>query len=112
MSGMNDIWKIKRFAEQCERMGFKAGASSRHYNERFGDTVALLPSNGESFPIYSRDAELFVGTIEQALTWMHGIEWGQNYYKMIKATTDKQVARKEQDWRNQNLLDILKGKNE
>jgi hypothetical protein len=108
MAGMNQIRQIKDLEERCERLGFKITAPDHgYYHNQYGDVIALKPATPDSYPIYRNDAELFIGTIEETIRWLDGVEWGQTYYKMIKATTDKQVARKEQDWRNRRLVEIL-----
>jgi len=60
-------------------------------------------------PIYCRDAELFVGTLEGAEYWMRGVEWARDYDRMVvdKKLDDKR-KRKEQDERNRQLVLILK----
>jgi hypothetical protein len=60
-------------------------------------------------PIYTRDAELFVGTLEGAAYWMQGVEWARDYDRMvIDKNTDTKRERKEQDERNKQLVRILK----
>jgi len=108
MAGMNQIRQIKTLEERCERLGLRiASPSHGFYHKDYGDVIALFPATTDHYPIYNTDFELFIGTIEETMRWLEGVEWGQNYYKMIKATTDKQVARKEQDWRNRLLVDII-----
>jgi len=108
MAGMNQIRQVKKLEERCERLSFKITASAHgYYHTEYGDVIALVPASPDSYPIYKDNAELFIGTIEETMRWLEGVEWGQNYHKMIKATSDKQVARKEQDWRNTNLVYII-----
>ena len=69
---------------------------------------ALIPLDADALPVYSRDVELFVGNLDQIEIWLRGVEWARNYYRLINATTDKVIQRKEQDLRNKNLIKLLK----
>ena len=73
-----------------------------------GDTVALKPKDADSLPIYSRDAEVFVGSLTDLQYWLRGVEWAREYDRMIKISDDKKRARKEQDLRNRQLVKTLK----
>ena len=66
MAGYNTIIKIRRLEEECERIGFMMSHAD-HYHKDYGDVVAVRPKDQNSLPIYSRDAELFVGTFEEPL---------------------------------------------
>jgi hypothetical protein len=67
-----------------------------------------VPKDADALPIYSRDAELFVGTLEGLETWLHGVRWAREYDMMLKLSDEKKRARKEQDERNRILLKTLK----
>jgi hypothetical protein len=69
----------------------------------------LIPKDNDALPIYTRDAQLFSGTVEGAENWMQGVEWARNYDCMVIAKdTNKKRERKEQDERNRILLRTLK----
>lgn len=110
MSGYNTVIKIRDLDQKIDALGFRWG-HPRHGSVRggydFGDVVALFPKE-HSLPIYSRDAELFVGTIEQLEVWLRGLEWARDYDRMLLGhTLAKRRERKEQDYRNQQLLEHL-----
>ena len=74
-----------------------------------GDTVALKPKDADSLPIYSRDAEVFVGSLTDLQYWLRGVEWARDYDRMvIDKNINKKRERKEQDERNCILLRTLK----
>lgn len=85
---------------------------SRH-GSSFGDVVSVIPS-GDDLPVYSRDAEIFVGTLEDLERWIQGVEWARRYDLMLfgqKHNGNRQ--RREQDHRNLQLVKMLKtGKND
>jgi hypothetical protein len=107
MSGWNTIRLIRRLEQQADKLGMKFAAYK--YDNEFGANVALIPKDDNTLPIYTRDAQLFSGTVEGAENWMQGVEWARNYDSMVIAKdTDKKRERKEQDERNRILLRTLK----
>ena len=77
--------------------------------DRYGENVALVPKDSDALPIYSRDAEMFVGSLEGAAYWMQGVMWAREYDRMnTDRNLDKKRERKEQDERNKQMIKILK----
>lgn len=110
MAGYNTILKIRRLEEEFDRLGFKMCAPD-HYHSKYGDTVAVKPKDNDSLPIYSRDAELFVGTIEDLEIWLEGIQWARKYDAMLFGRThNTKRERKERDHRNIKLMCTLQDK--
>ena len=107
MSGWNQIQQVRKLEERADKLGLKF--SQYKHDDSFGANVALIPKDSEVLPIYSRDAELFVGTLESAASWMQGVMWARDYDSMVidKKLDDKR-KRKEQDERNRQLILILK----
>lgn len=107
MSGYNLIRKIKYLEEECDKLGFML-CHARHYMNDFGDVVALKPK-ADCLPVYSRDAELFVGTIEELERWIQGFHFARKYDSMLFGNKyDNQRDRKEKDYRNKLLLNMIK----
>lgn len=113
MAGYNTILKIRRLEKVLDDMGFmmcnsKYGA----YRGEYGidvDVVAIKPKDQDSLPIYARDAELFCGTIDALENWVHGVQWARDYDRMLFGKTHPaKRERKEQDYRNQKLLNLVK----
>ena len=108
MSGWNTIQRIKRIEEQVDALGFKF-SKSRHgdwENEERG--LSLVPKDLDALPIYSRDAELYVGSLEALENWLHGVRWAREYDMMLKLSDEKKRAKAEQKERNRQLLRTLK----
>ena len=108
MAGWNTIERIRRIEQQIDALGFKF-AKSKHndWSEDHG-ALSLVPTDADSLPIYNRDAELFVGSVERLEDWLAGMRWARDYDRMIKLSDDKKRARKEQDERNRQLARTLK----
>ena len=111
MSGYNLVVKIRRLEQELDQLGLMMCTASHYYRD-YGDVVAVRPKDEESLPIYSRDAEMFVGTLEALEYWIQGVEWARKYDSMLfgrRHTANRQ--RREQDYRNQQLLTALANEN-
>jgi hypothetical protein len=108
MAGWNTIERIRHIEQQIDALGFKF-AKSKHsdWTEDHG-ALSIVPKDADSLPIYNRDAELFVGSVERLEDWLSGVKWARDYDRMMKISDDKKRARKEQDERNRQLARTLK----
>ena len=108
MSGWNTIQRVRRIEQQIDELGFKF-AKSKHtdWSEDHG-ALSLVPKDADSLPIYNRDAELFVGSLERLEDWLAGVRWARDYDSMLRVSDDSKRARKEQDVRNKSLLTKIK----
>ena len=112
MSGYETVLKIRRLERECDELGFMF-CHSKHGNYHMADVLALKPKDQNSLPVYSRDAELFLGTIDQLEVWLRGIQWARQYDRFLFGVKhDKTRERKEQDERNRQLLTMIKGEEE
>jgi hypothetical protein len=116
MAGWNTIKHIRSIEEHADLLGMKL-APYRH-DDRYGENVALVPKDQDTLPIYTRDAILFAGSLEGADHFMQGVFWAREYDLFtIDKNLNTKRARKEQDLRNKQLMEIIKnsdkrGKNE
>jgi hypothetical protein len=107
MAGWNAIKQVRALEDRAHKLGMKF-APYRHddYN---ADNVALVPCYQDSLPIYTRDAILFAGSLEDADRFMQGIVWARDYDRMVvDKNIDAKRVRKEQDERNRQVLKTLK----
>ncbi len=113
MSGYHTILRIRRLEEEVDKLGFRVGNPKHgNYRQEFGDVVSLSPKD-DSYPIYSRDAELFVGTLEELEVWLRGFQKAYEYHRMlIGRNFEKTIERKEQDYRNNQLINRIKSAGE
>lgn len=108
MSGYNTVLTIRRLEEKLDKLGFMLCYSKYGYKNEW-DVVGIKPKDDDSLPIYSRDAELFAGTIEELERWVQGVEWARNYDKMLFGKKhDTNREKKEQAIRNEQLVAILR----
>lgn len=109
MSGYNTIKRIRQLEKDVSELGLKIDRSIIHgYDRDSGDMIGLYPKDNDSLPIYSRDAELFTGSLEQLEVWLRGVEWARMYDQMLGVSNDKKRKRKEQDELNRQLVKRLK----
>lgn len=107
MSGYQSILRIRRLEEEVKKLGFMMAYPKIRYGD-VEDMVALKPLDADAVPIYSRDAEVFCGTLEQLDVWLRGVEWARNYDYLLRVSDEKKRARKEQDVRNTMMMQRLK----
>jgi len=108
MSGWNTIQRIKRIEESIDQLGFKFSKSKHSdWSEDHG-ALSLVPKDHDALPIYNRDAELFVGSLERLEDWLAGVKWARDYDAMLRVSDDAKRSRKEQDVRNKSLLTQIK----
>lgn len=106
MSGYQSILLLRRLEEEVTKLGFMFSYPKNRFEE--GDLVALKPKDSDAVPIYSRDAEVFTGTLEQLQVWVRGVQWARDYDRMLKVSDEKKRGRKEQDERNRLMVQRLK----
>ena len=107
MTGWNTIVRIRRIEEEITRLGFKF-ANRRNSDWVDDNHVALVPIDADALPVYSRDAELFAGSLEGLEFWLRGVAWAREYDQILKLSDDKRRAVKEQDERERQLVKMIK----
>jgi len=107
MSGYTLICKIRQLEEECDKLGFQM-CHARHYYREFGDVVALKPK-ADCLPVYSRDAELFVGSLADLERWVQGFQFARKYDSMLfGAKHEEKRVKKEVEFRHGRLVRQLK----
>jgi len=105
MSGWYTVEKIKNIERSVDNLGLKFAKTLLFDNQ---NVIGLVPKDHEALPIYSRDAEVYHGSLESVEYWLQGVEWARDYDRMIKISTDEKRAAAEQRERNQQLMRTLK----
>jgi hypothetical protein len=108
MSGWNTIQRIRNIEEKIDKLGFKF-TKSKHtdWTDDHG-ALSLVPKDYDALPMYSRDAELFVGSIERLEDWLAGIKWARDYDMLLRISTDEKRTAAEQKERNRKLMRTIK----
>lgn len=109
MAGWNTIERIRRLEKRITKIGFKFNQSKHSTFTDDHGALSLVPIDAMALPIYSRDAELFVGSIEGLEHWLAGVEWAREYDSHLKLSNDVKRARKEDDVRARAMLKKLAG---
>lgn len=92
MAGFQAIVELRRLEETLDRLGFVLAAPRTGSWGTTGDLVAIKPKDADSLPIYTRDVEVFTGTLEQLQIWICGVAWARDYDSMLKLSDDKKRA--------------------
>jgi len=109
MAGYNAVIELRRLEQAVDELGFMLAAPRTGNWGSDNDRVSLKPKDEDSLPIYSRDAEVFTGTLEQLQVWIRGVQWAREYDRLaVDKNIDKKRKRKEQDERNRQLMATIK----
>jgi hypothetical protein len=108
MSGWNTIERIRRIEKQIDALGFKFSKSKHSDWSDDHGALSLVPKDPDALPIYSREAELYIGSVERLEDWLAGVRWAREYDMMLKLGDDKKRAAAEQKERNRQLMRVLK----
>jgi hypothetical protein len=108
MAGWNTIERIRNVEKRIDELGFKF-AKSKHsdWSDDHG-ALSLKPKDPDALPIYSRDAELFIGSIERLEDWLAGVRWAREYDMMLRLSDEKKREAAEQKEKNRQLMRTLK----
>lgn len=106
MTGYNTVLKIRKFEDRIANLGMQMAHPKYNYDD-YGTMIALKPLDN-SYPVFARDAELFIGTIEEAEQWLNGIEWSTRYFEMLGLVNGKKIAAKEDLERQRQLIHKLR----
>lgn len=108
MSGWNTIQRIRHVEEQISCLGFKFSKSKHGDFTDLHGALSLVPRDADALPIYTRDAELFVGSIERLEDWLAGVHWAREYDRMLGLSSWSKRATKEEQERGRQLIAKLK----
>ena len=109
MAGYQAVLALRRLEEDVDKLGFMLCDPKTGWGgDDFNNLVGIKPKDDNALPIYTRDVELFRGTLEELKVWVRGVQWAREYDKMLKLSDEKKRNRKEQDERNRQLLVTIK----
>lgn len=113
MAGYNTVLELRRLESELDEIGLMLSAPKHGWGSDIGDRAGVKPKDADSVPIYSRDAEVMVGTLNEIRIWLTGVQWARKYDEMLSLSNTKKRQRKEQDERNRQLVSIItKGEKE
>jgi hypothetical protein len=95
MSGYQTILRIRRIEETVAKLGFMLSNSRHGWDNSNPDMIALKPCDDDALPVYSRDAEIFRGTLEELEVWLRGVEWARDYDGHLRISNNEKRAQGE-----------------
>lgn len=106
--GYQTIVRIERLKFECDKLGLRM-CQTKYMRKDYENVVAVIPKDNDSLPVYARDTELFVGSLDDLEVWLRGVNWARDYDTLLFTKKhNKNRERKEQNVRNENLARILK----
>jgi len=113
MSGWGTIKALRLLEDRVNALGLEITnpgdfLGNQYANsDQYHDRIALRPK-GDSVPHYSRDAIVWLGTLEELQYWINGVEWAWQYDAMLKISDHKKRNKAEVDERNRQLMATIK----
>lgn len=107
MAGYNMVMKIRRLEETANELGFMFASSKYDNYGEYGERLCLKPID-DKLPIYTRDAEVFTGTLEELEVWLRGVEWARGYDLMLKLSDEKKRKAAEDKCRKRQEAERIK----
>lgn len=97
---------IKNLEDLADRVGFQVNSSNTGWDSS-GIDLYLTPYE-DRLPIYAKDAVLAKGTVEELICWLIGWQKSLEYLTFLGACDKKKIQRREQDYRNKRLAQLIK----
>ena len=105
-----DVQLLNRIVEDLHKIGFYVKNTKYGYQD--GRCLAGVYPLQDKNPLYSRDAEVFTGTMEEIACWIRGVTHRNDYLTMLKATTEKRIHELEEKYikklKQQAMVDAIK----
>jgi hypothetical protein len=102
----DDVQRVKKVEAMANELGFVFAAGVYGYASE--SSMIVLKPKDDCLPHYSRNAELFSGSVESIDSWLRGIKWARQYDEVLKLSSDKKRTDKEQAEKNKQLMRTIK----
>lgn len=106
VAGWQLLRKYRDIEERVNSMGLKMGPSK--YSGMEFDTIALFPKDEDSLPIYNREAEVFIGTLQDIEQWLRGVDWARKYDELMKVSNNEKRQTSERKYQQRELLKTIR----
>ena len=109
MVSLKVIQQIESLNAQLAAQGMRMETKPTHgawSSVKDAHVIVVYPSQ-DGLPFYARDAELFIGTLDDIQLWISGIQWLTAYYNMIGIDTGTKREQKEHAERERQLIHAL-----
>lgn len=107
MTGYATIQQISKVTDSLANLGLQL-TRSRHSCSRESEyDIAVIPLN-DGVPIYNREVEICVGSLEKISAWLAGVEWAREYDNICGLKSDQRRVKAEQSVLESRLMKALK----
>lgn len=111
MIGAAEYRKIQKLEQEAQRLGFVVAFPDHHYQTGMltlrARTDNTADGDFEHLPVFWREANLMSGSVEELIAALDGWSKCMVYLTNLRLISSAKVRRKEQDYRNQKLIDRL-----
>jgi len=104
MTSFSAYRAIQELERELATLGMRL--SSPRYGE-YDTQATIVPIGNEGLPIYTRDAELATGTIEELMVWLRGVKWARSYDEQLRISNQAKREKKESLYLQKHLIDVL-----
>ena len=110
MASLKKLQQIQAINTQLEAVGMRMANKDTKgaWASISGEDVVVIYPSEKGLPHYARDAELFIGTLDDVQLWLFGIQWMASYIAMIGVDTGTKRIAKEEAERERQLLYALR----
>jgi len=105
--GAQEYRRIQDLETQAHRLGFRVSFPEHSYSTNLLSLSPLTENDVEHLPIYWREASLMHGSVDELLASLRGWEKCMEYLRLLGVVTTRRIQRKEQDYRNAQLVQRL-----
>jgi len=105
--GYELILAVRRLEDDAEQLGLRVTRSEVHRGH-IDSPIALVPKDDESLPVYRRGAEMFSGSVQNAIVWLEGVKWAREYDAMVfERGHDEKRIKREENIRHKKLVQMI-----
>ena len=110
MASLRQIQQLESITKQLEAQGMRLAKLNAHgafASVQDSEILAVYP-NEDQLPHYARDAELFIGTMDDIGSWIAGVHWLTAYNGMLGIDDGDKRRRLENTERERQLMEALR----
>lgn len=89
MSGYTTYTRWQRIEAQAKLLGFRLGSPKHGWGREDATDMVTLYPDGDTLPVFSRDADIYSGTFREIEIFMAGWARAQQYDMLLRLSDDK-----------------------
>lgn len=106
MTGYATIHHVSKVTNSLADLGLQLTRSRHSRSENNEKDIAVIPLNN-GVPIYNREVEICVGSLEHISAWIEGVKWARRYDEKCGLKSDQRRPQAEQHILEGQLIEAL-----